>query len=128
MNKKYWFIPILIVALNALAIALQWSTLPEVMPAHYDLEGNAGGTMPRAILLLYPLIGAAICGISYLIARFWKRFEAALVILSSGICLVIFCSVMVSLTAGKVPAFMLAEPVILLAAIVVAAIKSRKRA
>jgi hypothetical protein len=35
---------------------------------------------------------------------------------------------MVSLTAGKVPAFMLAEPVILLAAIVAAAIKSRKRA
>ena len=128
MNKKNWFIPILIVALNALAIALQWSTLPEVMPAHYDLEGNAGGTMPRTILLLYPLIGAALSGVSYLIARFWKRFEAALVILSSGICLVIFCSAMVSLTAGKVPAFMLAEPVILLAAIVAAAIKARKRA
>ena len=128
MNKKYWFIPILIVALNAFAIALQWSTLPEIMPAHYDLEGNAGGTMPRTILLLFPLIGAALSGVLYLIARFWKKFEAALVILSSGICLVIFSSAMVSLTAGKVPAFMLAEPVILLAAIVAAAIKSRKRA
>lgn len=115
-------------ALNALAIALQWTTLPKVMPAHYDLEGNAGGIMPRTILLLFPLIGAALSGVSYLIARLWKRFEATMVILSSGICLVIFSSAMVTLTAGKVPAFMLAEPVILLAAIVVAAIKARKRA
>ena len=128
MNKRGWIIPVLIIFANALAILVKWSSLPELMPAHYDLEGNAGGTMPRTILLLYPLIGAALSGVSYLIARFWKRFEAAMVILSSGICLVIFCSAMVSLTAGKVPAFMLAEPVILVAAVVAAAIKARKRA
>lgn len=128
MNKRGWIIPVLIIFANALAVLVKWSSLPEIMPAHFDLQGNASGSMPRTILLLYPLIGAALSGVSYLIAKFWKRFEAALVILSSGICLVIFCSAIVSLTAGKVPAFMLAEPVILVAAVVAAAIKARKRA
>ena len=65
MNKRVWFIPILIVALNALAIILKWSSLPDILPAHYDIEGNAGGTMPRNILLIYPFIGAVICLITY---------------------------------------------------------------
>ena len=42
MNKRSNFIPILIVVLNALAILVQWSSLPEPLPAHYDLQGNAG--------------------------------------------------------------------------------------
>ena len=46
MSKNSWLIPILIVALNALVIIVRWSSLPELLPAHYDLEGNAGGTMP----------------------------------------------------------------------------------
>ena len=61
MNKRGWFIPMLIVAINALAILVQWSSLPELLPAHYDLQGNASGTMPRSMLLLYLLIGAAVC-------------------------------------------------------------------
>lgn len=67
MNKKSWFIPILIVALNALAIIVRWSSLPELLPAHYDLQGNAGGTMPRSMLLMYILMGAVICLIAYVI-------------------------------------------------------------
>ena len=50
MNKNSWLIPILIVALNALAIIVRWGSLPEFLPAHYDLQGNAGGTMPRSML------------------------------------------------------------------------------
>ncbi len=69
MNKKSWFIPILIVALNALAIIVRWSSLPELLPAHYDLQGNAGGTMPRSMLLMYILMGAVICLIAYVIGR-----------------------------------------------------------
>ena len=45
-------------------------------------------------------------------------------------CLVLFLSTMVSLTAGTMPVFMLAEPVVLLAAVigfVVCFVKSRKR-
>lgn len=56
MNKRGWFIPILIVSVNALAIALQWAFLPESLPAHFDLDGNASGEMSRSALLLYPLL------------------------------------------------------------------------
>ena len=118
MNKRNWFIPVLIVALNALAIIVRWSSLPELLPAHYDLQGNAGGTMPRTMLLLYLLIGAAVCLIAYVIGRMKQKLQAGLVILASGICLVLLLSTMVTLTSGAMPIFMLAEPVVLLAALV----------
>lgn len=130
MNKRSWLIPILIVALNALAIIIQWSSLPELIPAYYDLQGNGGGTTPRSMLLLYVLIGAAICMIAYLIGRRKQKLQTGLVILASGICLVLFSSTMVTLTSGTMPIFMLAEPVILLVAIVgfvVCFVKSRKK-
>lgn len=130
MNKRNWFIPILIVAINALAIVVRWSVLPEFLPAHFDLQGNAGGTMPRSMLLLYILMGVVICLISYLIGRFKQKFQTGLVILASGICMVLFFSTMVTLTSGTMPIFMLAEPVILLAAIigfVVSVVKSRRK-
>ena len=129
MNKRNWFIPVLIVALNALAIIVRWSSLPELLPAHYDLQGNAGGTMPRSVLLLYLLMGAAICLIAYVIARIKPKLQLGLIILTSGICLVLFLSTMVTLTSGTMPIFMLAEPVVLLAAVigfVVSIVKSRK--
>ena len=129
MNKRGWFIPVLIVALHALAIIVRWSSLPELLPAHYDLQGNADGTMPRSMLLWYLLIGAMVCLIAYAIGRMTKRLQKGLVILASGICLVLLLSTMVTLTSGTMPIFMLAEPVILLAAIVgfiVCVVKSRK--
>ena len=129
MNKRSWFIPILILAINALAIVVRWSSLPEILPAHYDLQGNAGGAMPRSVLLLYPLIGAAFCLVAYLIARIKHKLQTGMVILVSGICLVLLSSALVTLTSGTMPIFMLAEPVILLAAVVgfvVCVVKSRK--
>lgn len=30
MNKRAWLIPIIIVAINALAIAIRWTSLPEI--------------------------------------------------------------------------------------------------
>lgn len=131
MNKRSWLIPILIVALNALAIMVRWSSLPELLPAHYDLQGNAGGTMPRSMLLLYLLIGISICVIASVIARKKPKLQTGLVILTSGICLVLFASTMVTLTAVTMPVFMLSEPVILLVAVVgavVSVMKSRKKA
>ena len=130
MNKRNWLIPILIVFLNALAILVQWSSLPEPLPAHFDLQGNASGTMSRSMLLLYLLMGVAVCLIAYVIGRMKPQLQSGLVILTSGICLVLFLSTMVSLTAGMMPVFMLAEPVVLLAAVigfVVCFVKSRKR-
>ena len=118
MNKRYWITPIAIVAVNALAIAVRWSSLSELLPAHFDLEGNASGTMSRNALLLYPLIGAAICLAAYVIARIKHKLKTGLTILSSGTCLILLSSTLVSLTQGKLPVFMLAEPVILLFTIV----------
>lgn len=130
MNIKSWLIPILIVALNALAIILRWSSLPELLPAHYDLQGNADGTMPRNMLLLYILTGAAICLIAYVTGRMKQKLQTGLLILTSGVCLVLFLSTMVTLTYGSMPVFMLAEPIILLAAVigfVVCVLKSFKK-
>ncbi len=130
MNKTNWFIPILIVVANALAVIVQWSSLPQQLPAHFDLQGNASGTMPRNMLILYVLIGAAICLIAYLIGLKKRNLQAGLVVLTSGICLVLLLSTIVTLTSGAMPVFMLAEPVVLLAAVVgfvVAVVKSHKK-
>lgn len=130
MNKKSWFIPILIVVLNALVIMVRWSYLPEQISAHYDLQGNAGGTMSRSMLFIYILLGVGVCLIAYIIGRMKQKLQKGLVVLASGICLVLFSSTMVTLTSGTMPFFMLAEPVILLIAVVgfvVCVVKSHKK-
>lgn len=129
MNRRGWYIPMLIVTLNMLAVVVRWSSLPELLPAHFDLQGNASGTMPRSMLLLYLLIGAVVCLIAYLLRRKMQKLQVGFVMLASGICLVLLASTMVTLTSGTIPVFMLAEPVILLAAVVgfvVCFVKSRK--
>lgn len=118
MTEKGWLIPTMIVAANALAIILQWNDMPEVLPAHFDLQGNASGTMMRTTLSIYPLASAAICLISYLITLKLRKIQTGMIILTSGISLVVFLSTLVTLTSGSMPIFMLAEPVVLLAAIV----------
>ena len=130
MNKRGWLIPIAIVAVNALAIICCWKSLPDPLPAHYDLQGNPDGVMQRGVLSIYPLIGAVICLAAYMIARIKSSLQSALIILTSGVCLVILSSSLVSLTFGKIPLFMLAEPVILLIAVtasVISILKSRKQ-
>ena len=130
MNKRGWLIPILIVVVNALAVMVRWSSLSELLPAHFDLQGNAGGTMSRSMLLLYPLIGAVICLFGFLIGRKWPKLQTGLVILVSGIGLILLSSSLVTLTFGTMPIFMLSEPVILLVAVVgfvVCVMKSREK-
>ena len=118
MNRRNWYIPVLILAAIAAVIAMRWSSLPESLPSHFDLQGNAGGAMSRNTLLYYPLIGAALCLVGYVISRINRKLQTGLVVLVSGICLLLSLSVMVTLTSGTMPIFMLAEPVILLAAVV----------
>ena len=130
MNKRAWLIPMLIVLINALIIMVKWSSLEDSLPAHYDLEGNPNGVMSRSVLLLYPLIGFIICIVAYAIALKKDRFQAGLVILSSGLSLILLSSTLVTLTAGTMPIFMLAEPVILLIAVasfIITLVKSRKK-
>ena len=130
MNKRGWWIPLLILLINAGMVLVRWSSLQTQLPAHFDLQGNAGGTMPRAMLLLYLLVGVAIVAGAYLVARWKPRLETGLMILTSGALLVLLASTCVTLTAGTMPIFMLAEPVILLAAVVgfvISVVKSRKK-
>ena len=130
MNKRGWWIPLLILLINAGMVLVRWSSLQTQLPAHFDLQGNASGTMPRAMLLLYLFVGLAIVAGAYLVARWKPRLETGLMILTSGALLVLLASTCVTLTAGTMPIFMLAEPVILLAAVVgfvVSVVKSRKK-
>ena len=130
MNKRGWLVPILIVTINALVIIWRWNSLSEILPAHFDLQGNASGRMSRNLLLLYPLIGAAISLIAYVIAQKKQCLQTGLIILTSGFCLVLLSSTLVTLTSGTTPIFMLAEPVILLIAVVgsiISVFKSRNR-
>ena len=122
MNKSGWLITILIVAVNVTAIIARWRTLPEILPAHFDLQGNASGSMARTMLLLYPLASAVVCLIAYLIAGKKPKLQ-------TGISLVLLSSALVTLTSGSMPFFMLAEPVILLVSVIafiISVIKSRK--
>ena len=133
MNRRGFIIPITVVAINALAIIMRWGSLSEVIPAHFDLQGNAAGTMSRNTLLMYPLIGAAVCIGAYVLSRMKPILQKGLTILASGICLILLSSTMVSLTYGQFPVFMLAEPVILILSVagfifsVVKSYKTRKR-
>ena len=131
MRKQAWLIPILIVAVNLLAITIRWNSLPDLLPAHFDLQGNASGEMSRSVLLIYPLISAIVCLAAYMIDRIKQILRNGLIIMASGISLIALSSTMVTLTSGKTPIFMLAEPVILLSAIagfVICVLKSRRSA
>ena len=130
MNKTRWIIPVFIVILNTISIMLRWHHLPEQLPAHYDIQGNSGGTMPRSALLLYTRVEVVVCLITYTIGHMKQKLQKGVVILASGVCLVLFSSTMVTLTSGTMPIFMLAEPIILLAAIVgftISVVRSYKR-
>ena len=131
MRKQAWLIPILIVGVNLLAITIRWNSLPDLLPAHFDLQGNASGEMSRSMLVIYPLISVIVCLAAYMIARIKQILRNGLIIMASGISLIVLSSTMVTLTSGKMPIFMLAEPVILLAAIagfVICVLKSRRSA
>ena len=130
--KLGWAVPALIVAVNAVAILVRWGSLAETLPAHFDLQGNPGGSMPRSMLLVYLAVSAAICLVIYALSRFTKKklVKCGLAILATGIALIILSSTMVTLTSGTTPIFMLAEPVILVAALtglVICLVKARRQ-
>lgn len=85
--------------------------------------------MSRNTLLLYLLVSAAVCIAAHAVALAKHKLQTGLIILASGICLIMLFSTLVTLTHGTMPIFMIAEPIILLSAIigfVVCVVKSRK--
>ena len=130
-NKLWWLIPAITVAAIAVAVGIIWASFPETILAHFDLEGNAGGAIPKGTMLLYPLVALIVCLIAFGISRRTSRkaLKGSLLILTSGIEFIILSSVMVTLTKGSTPVFMLAEPVILaitVVACIIYTIKERK--
>ncbi len=127
--KSGWIIPAIIIIVNACAIWISWSGLPQVLPAHFDPAGNASGSMERTTLLFYPVISMVLCLAiygGYALADRILRFKpdvkglrlCGLHVMASCLALTIMSSTMVTLTFGTSPLFMFAEPVILLAGIV----------
>lgn len=127
--KRGWIIPAIIIVINACAIWIRWSSLPVTLPAHFDPQGNASGTIARTTLLFYPLISLMTCIIAYgasvVVRRTPQRADNSglrllgLHSLTSAIALTILSSTMVTLTFGTMPLFMFAEPVIMVIGITI---------
>ena len=138
--KNGWIVPAIIIIVNVCAIWVSWNSLPETLPAHFDPQGNASGSLARTTLRLYPIISMMICLVAYGIYALannifkLKPDEKGLRLLglhclTSAITLTILSSTMVTLTFGTKPIFMFAEPVIMVigvAVFIVCLIKSRK--
>jgi len=122
-------IPAIIIIVNVCAIWIRWSALPDVLPAHFDPAGNASGSMARTTLLFYPFISLILCLVAYgiyALANNMFKLKAdekglrmcGINVFTSCLALTILSSTLVTLTFGKSPIFMFAEPVIMLAGII----------
>ena len=139
--KNGWIVPAIVIIVNVCAIWISWKSLPETLPAHFDPQGNASGSMARNTLIYYPVISFLSTLAAYGIATFARNLFLkpddsglrllGLHCLTSAITLTILSSTLVTLTFGTKPIFMFAEPVIIvigIAAFIVCLIKSRNKA
>ena len=137
--KNGWIVPAIVIIVNVCAIWISWKSLPETLPAHFDPQGNASGSMARNTLIYFPVISFLITLAAYGIATFARNLFLkpddsglrllGLHCLTSAITLTILSSTMVTLTFGTKPIFMFAEPVIMvigIAAFIVCLLKSRR--
>ena len=138
-TKNGWIVPAIVIIVNVCAIWISWKSLPETLPAHFDPQGNASGSMARNTLIYFPVISFLSTLAAYGIATFARNLFLkpddsglrllGLHCLTSAITLTVLSSTMVTLTFGTKPIFMFAEPVIIvigIAAFIVCLIKSRK--
>lgn len=58
LSKKWYLIPLSIVLVNAVLALVMYPSLPEVIPTHWDLKGNADGLMNKSMLvvMIMPII------------------------------------------------------------------------
>ena len=139
--KNGWIVPAIVIIVNVCAIWISWKSLPETLPAHFDPQGNASGSMARNTLIYFPVISFLSTLAAYGIATFARNLFLkpddsglrllGLHCLTSAITLTILSSSLVTLTFGTKPIFMFAEPVIMvigIAAFIICLVKSRKTA
>ncbi len=55
--------------------ALHYAELPEVIPIHFNLKGEADGYAPKAFLWLLPTISSFTCGLMLFLARYPHTFN-----------------------------------------------------
>ncbi len=139
-SKNGWMIPAIIIIVNVCAIWIKWSTLADVLPAHFDPAGNASGSMAKTTLIFYPVISLMLCLVTYGIYALANNIfklkpdekglrMCGLHVFASSLALTVLSSTLVTLTMGTCPLFMFAEPILLLAGIItliVCLIKARK--
>ena len=139
-SKNGWMVPAIIIIVNVCAIWIRWSSLADVLPAHFDPAGNASGSMDRTTLIYYPIISLMLCLVTYGIYTLANNMFklkpdekglrlCGLHVFASCLTLTVLSSTMVTLTMGTCPLFMFAEPVLLIAGIttlIVCLIKARK--
>ncbi len=128
-TKNGWMIPTIIIIVNACAICIRWSALPDVLPAHFDPAGHASGSMDRNTLVFYPVISLLLCLVTYGIYTMANNMFklkpdpkglriGGLHVFASCLALTVLSSTMVTLTMGAFPLFMFAEPVLILTGII----------
>ena len=79
-SGPYRSIPLAAVILGFAVVAIHWSSLPDTIPIHYNLRGEADGYGSRWLLWLVPAINFGI----FLLARVsmspeWQKFNVPLV-------------------------------------------------
>jgi len=128
--RKYgWMVPAIIIIVNVCAIWIRWSALADVLPAHFDPDGNASGSMAKTTLIFYPVISLMLCLVTYGIYTLANNMfklrpdekglrMCGLHVMASCLTLTVLSSTLVTLTMGTCPLFMFAEPVLLVAGIV----------
>ena len=131
MMKKnlFSYLAVLLVGCNLGCVLAAYGSLPADLPSHYDLEGNYSDTMPKMVLLFYPIVSLVLVlllgAAKRLLFRFFPKLNDVKGIRNKGfglvqLCLaaIIFCSTCVTLTSGQCHAFFFAEPLFALLAIV----------
>lgn len=49
VSMKWYLIPLLIIAVNIVAVLVMYKTLPETLPIHWDLKGNVDGYVSKSV-------------------------------------------------------------------------------
>lgn len=129
-----------VIILNFLLVIICRQYLPDILPLHIDLDGNASSSMPYTRLYFYPIASLVLAllvnGIRSIAFKSVPKLDDKngvrrryVDICILGITMVVLLSTCVSLTQGRVHLFMFSEPIVMLLcilAVIQAEVKIRK--
>ncbi|MCQ2283747.1 MAG: hypothetical protein MJZ57_02465 [Bacteroidales bacterium] len=122
--RKLFLLALVVAGLTLLCIGVKIHHLPNPVPQHFNLQGISHGSMPLARIWTYPMLSAGLILLLYILAHCLRRARRAQCwqhccgLAAVAAALIILSSTCVTLTLGQSPIFMLAEPLILLLALV----------